>query len=324
MELKALEDKLKTHKDIINARNDEVKEQNEVISGINEEIKKYGDVYSGLQEIYLKNVGITAEKGKEVEAVQKAIDETNTLIGKKKEEFGADGKITKEEQDQIDKLIEKRTKLEDTLKAIEDNKTAQEKVTTEVNRGVTEVKKFNDAAKDLNKELREKITKEVTVQYNRTFEATMSADTLKIGDKEYPFPEHLKNRYDPTPARKYPNAFIYKRHEGGTLPKLHTGGSPMFSFGNAPKAHEIDVRLLRNEMVLTEAQQANLFALIKNFDSLARKATATIREGEDESRHDQTTIQIGQLVVREEADIYRVAEELDRIKSQRDRSKGVR
>ncbi|MDT2238343.1 hypothetical protein P7H19_21570 [Paenibacillus larvae] len=35
-----------------------------------------------------------------------------------------------------------------------------------------------------------------------------------------------------------------------------------------------------------------------NFDSLARKASATIREGEDEPRHDQTTIQIGQLVVR--------------------------
>lgn len=98
----------------------------------------------------------------------------------------------------------------------------------------------------------------------------------------------------------------------------------MFSFGNAPKAHEIDVRLLRNEMVLTEAQQANLFALIKNFDSLARKASATIREGEDEPRHDQTTIQIGQLVVREEMDIYRVAEKLDRIKRQKDRSKGVR
>ncbi|MEV2516243.1 phage tail tape measure protein, partial [Paenibacillus larvae] len=114
------------------------------------------------------------------------------------------------------------------------------------------------------------------------------------------------------------------RHEGGTLPKLHAGGSPMFSFGNAPKAHEIDVRLLRNEMVLTEAQQANLFALIKNFDSLARKASATIREGEDEPRHDQTTIQIGQLVVREEMDIYRVAEKLDRIKRQKDRSKGVR
>ncbi|ARF67594.1 phage tail tape measure protein [Paenibacillus larvae subsp. pulvifaciens] len=325
MELKALEDKLKTHKDIINARNDEVKEQNEVISGINEEIKKYGDVYSGLQEIYLKNVGITAEKGKEVEAVQKAIDETNTLIDKKKEEFGADGKITKEEQDQIDKLIEKRTKLEDTKKAIEDNKTAQEKVTTEVNRGVTEVKKFNDAAKDLNKELREKITKEVTVQYNRVLGATMSADTLKIGDKEYPFPDYLKNRYDPTPAKKFPESFgLYKRHEGGTLPKLHAGGSPMFSFGNAPKAHEIDVRLLRNEMILTEAQQANLFALIKNFDSIARKAEKTIRGGDDEPRYDQTTIQIGQLVVREEMDIYRIAEELNRIKRLEDRSKGVR
>ncbi|MDT2239029.1 hypothetical protein P7H19_25830 [Paenibacillus larvae] len=86
------------------------------------------------------------------------------------------------------------------------------------------------------------------------------------------------------------------RHEGersrNSMPEAR---QCFLSFGNAPKAHEIDVRLLRNEMVLTEAQQANLFALIKNFDSLARKASATIREGEDEPRHDQTTIQIGQL-----------------------------
>ncbi|MDT2262246.1 hypothetical protein P7H06_25955 [Paenibacillus larvae] len=64
--------------------------------------------------------------------------------------------------------------------------------------------------------------------------------------------------------------------------------------------------------------------LLKNFDSLARKASATIREGEDEPRHDQTTIQIGQLVVREEMTFTVPAEKLDRIKRQKDRSKGVR
>ncbi|MDT2266368.1 hypothetical protein P7H12_26005 [Paenibacillus larvae] len=38
--------------------------------------------------------------------------------------------------------------------------------------------------------------------------------------------------------------------------------------------------------------------LLKTSIHLRGKASATIREGEDEPRHDQTTIQIGQLVVR--------------------------
>ncbi|HET7579767.1 MAG TPA: phage tail tape measure protein [Bacillales bacterium] len=50
------------------------------------------------------------------------------------------------------------------------------------------------------------------------------------------------------------------RHQGGTLPKFHEGGSPALRW-NPPMSNEVDVRLLRNEMVLTEAQQASLFRL---------------------------------------------------------------
>jgi TP901 family phage tail tape measure protein len=51
------------------------------------------------------------------------------------------------------------------------------------------------------------------------------------------------------------------RHQGGTLPKLHVGGYAK-QLAESPKHNEIDVRLLRNEMVLTESQQANLFRMI--------------------------------------------------------------
>ncbi|MFE8697984.1 phage tail tape measure protein [Cytobacillus sp. FJAT-53684] len=47
----------------------------------------------------------------------------------------------------------------------------------------------------------------------------------------------------------------------GQMPNLHVGGL-VSQFMNAPKHNEIDVRLLRNEMVLTEAQQANLMRMI--------------------------------------------------------------
>jgi TP901 family phage tail tape measure protein len=55
-------------------------------------------------------------------------------------------------------------------------------------------------------------------------------------------------------------------HTGGIvgrdqMPKLHTGGIAA-QFASAPMHNEIDVRLLKNEMVLTEAQQANLMRMI--------------------------------------------------------------
>jgi hypothetical protein len=53
-----------------------------------------------------------------------------------------------------------------------------------------------------------------------------------------------------------------KYHTGGIAgqpPKLHVGG-PAWSV--APNHNEVDARLLRNEMVLTEAQQSNLMRMI--------------------------------------------------------------
>jgi TP901 family phage tail tape measure protein len=47
----------------------------------------------------------------------------------------------------------------------------------------------------------------------------------------------------------------------GQMPTLHTGGLAA-QYANLPSHNEIDVRLLRNEMVLTEAQQANLMRMI--------------------------------------------------------------
>ncbi|MEH6992606.1 phage tail tape measure protein [Neobacillus drentensis] len=47
----------------------------------------------------------------------------------------------------------------------------------------------------------------------------------------------------------------------GQMPQLHTGGLAS-KFADLPSHNEIDVRLLRNEMVLTESQQANLMRMI--------------------------------------------------------------
>ncbi|MGF0002917.1 phage tail tape measure protein [Bacillus altitudinis] len=54
-------------------------------------------------------------------------------------------------------------------------------------------------------------------------------------------------------------------HVGGIVGKpagkLHSGGMAS-KFIDRPMSHEVDIRALRNEMVLTEAQQANLFRML--------------------------------------------------------------
>jgi hypothetical protein len=70
-------------------------------------------------------------------------------------------------------------------------------------------------------------------------------------------------------------------HTGGLvgrepMPKLHDGGLAA-QFANAPMHNEIDVRLLKNEMVLTEAQQANLMRMIDaGLTGVAKQSTEPI------------------------------------------------
>lgn len=128
-------------------------------------------------------------------------------------------------------------------------------------------------------------------------------------------------------AQAIKNAVSGKKHSGGTVhelprPKYHTGGIVEAAAFDAPKFDEVDVRLLRNEMVLTQGQQANLFRMVSSFGELAEKQlsrAATV----DNSTESKTVIQIGQMVVREEADITKISEELERLARQRQRSKGV-
>jgi TP901 family phage tail tape measure protein len=69
----------------------------------------------------------------------------------------------------------------------------------------------------------------------------------------------------------------------GQMPTLHTGGLAS-KFADLPAHNEIDVRLLRNEMVLTEAQQANLMRMIDagipkgNSSSLSANEIADIKK----------------------------------------------
>jgi TP901 family phage tail tape measure protein len=94
----------------------------------------------------------------------------------------------------------------------------------------------------LNRELDKDIYKTVTVT-NRTIEEKVSINN--------------RGRYG-RPVENYHTGGITGR---GQMPTLHVGGLAS-QFMSAPLHNEVDVRLLRNEMVLTETQQANLMRMI--------------------------------------------------------------
>ncbi len=124
-------------------------------------------------------------------------------------------------------------------------------------------------------------------------------------------------------------------HSGGTVgsspsnrstrPKYHNGGNPRGLVGRGAKFDEVDARLLKNEMVLTQAQQANLFNFIRTAN---RPSTASVGAPQGRSVPQvqgssvNNTFQISEMIVREEADIERIAEELKRKERSLERSRG--
>ncbi|MEN3781642.1 phage tail tape measure protein [Priestia megaterium] len=124
-------------------------------------------------------------------------------------------------------------------------------------------------------------------------------------------------------------------HSGGTVgaspsnrstrPKYHNGGNPRGLVGRGAKFDEVDARLLKNEMVLTQAQQANLFNFIRTANrptTVAAFSQEKPQQGGGGDRRVTNNFQIAELHVREEADIERVAAELKRMERMKERARG--
>ncbi|MCW4656966.1 phage tail tape measure protein [Bacillus sp. AS_5] len=123
-------------------------------------------------------------------------------------------------------------------------------------------------------------------------------------------------------------------HSGGTVgaspsnrstrPKFHNGGNPRGLVGRSPRFDEVDARLLKNEMVLTQAQQANLFNFIRTANR--PNTVAAFGQGKPQQgggdRRVTNNFQIAELHVREEADVERIAAELKRMERAKERSRG--
>ncbi|MEH6891314.1 phage tail tape measure protein [Bacillus sp. JJ864] len=118
-----------------------------------------------------------------------------------------------------------------------------------------------------------------------------------------------------------------KRHNGGTTqsirPKYHNGGTPIAQRPTRPKFDEVDVRLLKNEMVLTAGQQENLFNLIKTFNAgTAMNIANAVQSAQGGGGDIHNYFSINEMVVRDDHDIEKIAAELAQLERQQKRMRG--
>ncbi|MBT2682662.1 phage tail tape measure protein [Bacillus sp. ISL-37] len=156
----------------------------------------------------------------------------------------------------ISKLEAAKKKLQDTTPIAQRNTGEYRNSIAAIDSQITKLQGAKDKigeiigkAAVMNAELGKAINKNVTVN-TRNIETTIANVN--------------RGRYG-SPRENY--------HVGGIvgMPKLHVGGLAA-QFAQAPNHNEIDTRLLRDEMVLTQSQQANLFRMIDA--GLAQKQSA--------------------------------------------------
>ncbi|PFE43600.1 phage tail tape measure protein [Bacillus cereus] len=206
------------------------------------------------------------------------------------------------------------------------NSDAKKENTKKTKGDISDVQKKNsDAETEMRRE----------VQKNLNMDASQAHKELDRVKKEATKPEtknvfvNIKESIQRTVSNIFGNA--EKRHNGGALsqttkrPKYHNGGSPAGLAAHRPKFDEVDARLLKNEMVLTQAQQANLFNAIKTASRPSVAGDLFGARGNQKSGSSElkpVVINVAEMNVREEADIKKVAEELAHLERSKQRARG--
>lgn len=219
-EIKVEERNLQINKEENAELSGKITKKTESLNKTREEIAALDRVKNKMIELELRQVGLNAKKGQEVQQINSAISKLETEKRRMQEQTPVAQRKTEEYQKAVAKIDAQIRKLQEA-------------------RG--RVQEITNSAKTMNATLGKDISKTVTVT-NRTIEERVSIAVRGV-------PGHREN---------YHTGGIVGR---GQMPKLHVGGLAS-QFMNAPLHNEIDVRLLRNEAVLTEAQQANLMRLI--------------------------------------------------------------
>jgi TP901 family phage tail tape measure protein len=201
-----------------------------------------------LQEQRAEAAGLIVEKSKELDKVQEQIgklDEVKRkMIDLELKQAGINAKRGEELSTielSLAKLEAQKRKLEETTPVAQRNSGEYRDAVNHIQNQIdklntvkSRIYEITGAAGVMNSELGKQIRKDVIIRQ-------VAGQTLKQ-----------------MPGLDYHTGGIVGR---GQMPKLHTGGLAS-QFAQAPSHNEIDVRLLRGEAVLTEAQQANLMRMI--------------------------------------------------------------
>jgi TP901 family phage tail tape measure protein len=258
---------MKTLKEDMLALNEQEAEQRKLIYGLEEELAT-AKANNDTDEINRLNFSIATEKQKhEIMKKQVAtqaelvldkaieIDKIQTQIGKLDEvkrkmidlelkQAGINAKRGEEVttiESALVKLEAQKRKLEETTSIAQRNSGEYQEAVSHIQNQIdnlngvkSRILDITDAASVMNYELGKSVRKDIIIRQ-------VEGQSLKQ-----------------MPGLDYHTGGLVGR---GQMPMLHTGGLAS-QFANAPSHNEIDVRLLRNEMVLTEAQQANLMRMI--------------------------------------------------------------
>lgn len=223
------------------------------------EIAKIEEIKGKLIEVELAQVGINGKKEDGIAKLDEAIKKEEEAIKKLRESGDAQAGLNGEVQNEINERERVLAGLRNAKGAIDNVTGAQEQTNVAIYMGYLEAKKLDDSLSLTDYLKKVNITDDGTI-------AELEARATRTVYKRVSITEQITQRYGLTPPQG-------KKHQGGTLTdlapvgKLHSGGTPDMSLRNAPMHNEVDVRLLRNEMVLTEGQQANLFRMLQTGQS---------------------------------------------------------
>jgi TP901 family phage tail tape measure protein len=211
-----------------------IDKQRESLAESDKELQKISKMNQDLINVELQLVGINNKKGDGIHLVDKEIAK---LIEQKRQldaGTSAKEKTTAEYQNAVAAIDKEIAKLHKARDAVAEITGAQVGVNSKVADGIALAQRLNEIlSKRIDKTVNITEIKRLITQSERAARS-LGVDT--------------------------------SRHQGGTfeLPKFHEGGSPALiqSLMSAPNHNEIDVRLLRDEMVLTQAQQGQMFRFL--------------------------------------------------------------
>jgi TP901 family phage tail tape measure protein len=222
------------------------------IDRLNETLALHENKLNSIKKQRADQASLVLEKAKEVDKIQEEIGKLDIvkqqMVQIELKQVGINAKKG-EEMRTLESELTTLYKQKNELDKIKDSATrntaeyrqAKAEIQAKINKLEGVRSKIGDiigSASVMNSRLGQDITKRIYIQ--------------EFGAKTY---SQARRAYEGVGGTKY--------HTGGIvgMPKLHGGGLAS-QFASTPSHNEIDVRLLRNEMVLTEAQQANLMRLI--------------------------------------------------------------